>query len=106
MTMDPAIKKRVDYYRGIILLSGHQEFTATFNVPEVADSAICSYFGEWGSYEEDAITKARDCFQLDADNPCHERMLLLILAHVVFGKGKKRGRRKHSGNWDTVKNPD
>ena len=40
MTMDPAIKKRVDYYRGIILLSGHQEFTATFNVPEVADSAI------------------------------------------------------------------
>ena len=102
--MDPVIKKRVDYYRGIVLLSGYQEGTAEpFNVPELADLAIRSYFGEWGSYEEDAITKARDCFQLDADNPCHERMLLLILAHVVFGRGKKRGRPRLSGNWDTVK---
>ena len=45
--MDPVIKKRVDYYRGIVLLSGYQEGTAEpFNVPELADLAIRSYF--WG----------------------------------------------------------
>jgi hypothetical protein len=100
--MDPAIKKRVDFYRGMVLISEFEETRGGgFEVPELADPFVHSLFES--DYEKDAIDKARHCFQLDPGNPLHDGMLLLILAHVVFGRGQKRGRSRHSNNWDTLK---
>jgi hypothetical protein len=60
-------------------------------------------------YGADVLKMACDCFQLrdgfrlDPANPLHQRILLLILAHVVFGVGRKRGRAKDSKNWTDIK---
>ena len=60
-------------------------------------------------YGADVLKMACDCFQLrdgfrlDPANPLHQRILLLILAHVVFGVGRKRGRAKDSKNWTNIK---
>jgi hypothetical protein len=60
-------------------------------------------------YGADVLKTACDCFQLrdgfrlDPANPLHGRILLLILAHVVFGVGGKRGRAKDSKNWTNLK---
>ena len=60
-------------------------------------------------YGADVLKMTCDCFQLrdgfrlDPANPLHQRILLLILAHVVFGVGRKRGRAKDSKNWTDIK---
>jgi hypothetical protein len=45
------------------------------------------------------LFSARDGFRLDTENPLQQRLLLLVLAHVVFGRGGGRGRPKKSENW-------
>ena len=60
-------------------------------------------------YGADVSKMACDCFQLrdgfrlDPANPLHQRILLSILAHVVFGVSRKRGRAKDSKNWTNIK---
>ena len=65
--------------------------------------------GDGNHYEPDVLKTACDCFQLsdgfrlDPENPLQQRLLLLILAHVVFGRGRKRGRARDSKNWTSLK---
>ena len=119
--MDPAIKKRVDLYRSLVLLGPRDECASP-------DGSMLSFYGDHvveegvGSpaalvramlgrdyYGADVLKMACDCFQLrdgfrlDPANPLHQRILLLILAHVVFGVGRKRGRAKDSKNWTDIK---
>jgi hypothetical protein len=76
----------------------------------MADIVASTMLGLAGNpYEPDVLKAACDCFQLrngfrlDPENPLQQRLLLLILAHVVFGKGRKRGRAKNSENWTSSK---
>ena len=111
--MDPAIKKRVDLYRSLVLLGPRGECASP-------DGSMLSFYGnhigeegEGGApaalvramlgrdyYGADVLKLACDCFQLrdgfrlDPANPLHQRILLLILAHVIFGVGRKPGRAK------------
>jgi hypothetical protein len=100
--VDPAIKKRVDFYRSWVLFADWQTvpWRGDRNA-ELAHLIVHEMFE--GNYEPSVIDTARECFHLDLENPCHERMLLFILAHVVFGRGQKRGRRRRSENWDSLK---
>jgi hypothetical protein len=119
--VDPAIKKRVDLYRSLVLLGPRGECAPP-------DGSWLSFYGDHVVEEgvgspaalvramfcrdycgADVLKMACDCFQLrdgfrlDPTNRLHQRILLLILAHVVFGKGRKRGRAKDSKNWTTIK---
>jgi hypothetical protein len=120
--VDPAIKKRVDLYRSPVLLGPRGERASP-------DGSMLSCYGnhvgeegEGGApaalvramlgrdyYGADVLKLACDCFQLrdgfrlDPANPLHQRILLLILAHVIFGVGRKRGRAKDSKNWTELK---
>jgi len=121
--VDPAIKKRVDLYRGLVLLGPPDECASP-------DGSMLSFYGDRVVEEgvgspaalvramfgrdycgADVLKMACDCFQLrdgfrlDPTNRLHQRILLLILAHVVFGKGRKRGRAKDSKNWTTIVSP-
>ena len=119
--MDPAIKKRVDLYRSLVLLGPPDECASpdgsmlSFYGDRVVEEGIGSpaalvraMFGR-DYYGADVLKMACDCFQLrdgfrlDPANRLHQRILLLILAHVVFGKGRKRGRAKDSKNWTDIK---
>jgi hypothetical protein len=119
--VDPAIKKRVDLYRSLVLLGPRDECASP-------DGSMLSFYGDHvveegvgapaalvramlgrDYYGADVLKMACDCFQLrdgfrlDPANPLHQRILLLILAHVVFGAGRKRGRAKDSKNWTDIK---
>jgi hypothetical protein len=119
--VDPAIKKRVDLYRSLVLLGPRDECASP-------DGSMLSFYGDHvveegvgapaalvramlgrDYYGADVLKMACDCFQLrdgfrlDPANPLHQRILLLILAHVVFGVGRKRGRAKDSKNWTDIK---
>jgi hypothetical protein len=119
--MDPAIKKRVEFYRGLFLLGPEDGNTlgpwwnlTTKEASQMADMVAATMFGCGGPgdyyYEPDVLKAACDCFRLqdgfrlDPENPLQQRLLLLILAHVVFGKPRKRGRAKDSKAWTTLKN--
>jgi hypothetical protein len=119
--MDPAIKKRVEFYRGLFLLGPQDGNTlgpwwnlTTKEASQMADMVAATMFGCGGPgdyyYEPDVLKAACDCFRLqdgfrlDPENPLQQRLLLLILAHVVFGKPRKRGRAKDSKAWTTLKN--
>lgn len=119
--MDPAIKKRVDFYRSHFRLGPEDEYSlgpwwngnlTTEQASQMADMVAPTMFncGDGNHYEPDALKTACDCFQprsgfrLNPENPLQQRLLLLILAHVVFGRGRKRGRAKDSKNWNGVKN--
>jgi hypothetical protein len=115
--VNPAIKKRVDFYRSEFLMGPEAEYTLGpwWNLTHeeasqmAADIAVTMFGHNSDLYEPDVLKLACDCFQLrdgfrlDPANPLQERLLLLILAHVVFGKGRKRGRRKKSENWTSSK---
>jgi hypothetical protein len=120
IAVDPAIKKRLDLYRSLVLLGPRDECASP-------DGSMLSFYGDHvveegaGSpaglvrlmfgrdyHGTDVLKMACDCFQLrdgfrlDPTNPLHQRILLLVLAHVVFGVGKRRGRPKDSKNWTDI----
>jgi hypothetical protein len=119
--VDPAIKKRVNLYRSLVLLGPRGEcappdgswlsFYGDHVVEEGVGSPAALVRAMLGRdyYGADVLKMACDCFQLhdgfrlDPANPLHQRILLLILAHVVFGAGRKRGRAKDSKNWTDIK---
>ena len=88
--MDPAIKKRVDFYRSKVLFADWQTvpWRGDRNA-ELAPHIVHEMFE--GDYEPGAMDAAKECFQLDLENPCHERMLLFILAHVVLVGARSAG---------------
>ena len=113
--MEPAIKKRVDFYRSLVLLGPEDEcgpgdlsfWENCFDAAGVVGvgsppDLVRSMLGK-SYYEATVLKTAADCFQLDPAKPLHQRILLLILAHVVFGKGRRRGRVKESKNWTTLR---
>jgi len=83
----------------------------TEQASQTADMVAHAMFncGDGNHYQPDVLKTACDCFRLkdgfrlDPENPLQQRLLLLILAHVVFGKGRKRGRAKDSKNWTILK---
>jgi hypothetical protein len=112
--VDPAIKKRVDFYRSHFLLGPEDEVSlgpwwngnlTTEQASQMADLVAHTMFncGDGNHYEPDVLKTAYDCFRLDPESPLQQRLLLLILAHVVFGRGRKRGRAKDSKNWTSLK---
>jgi hypothetical protein len=118
--LDPAIKKRVDFYRSLFLLGPEDGHTlgpwwnlTTEQASHMADMKTPTIFGCGDGhlyYEQDVLKTACDCFRLkdgfrlDPDNPLQQMLLLLILAHVIFGRGRKRGRANESKNWTNLKN--
>jgi hypothetical protein len=113
--MDPAIKKRVTFYRSLFLFGPEDEHTlgpwwnlTHKEASQMAAMTAATMFG-LGYYEPDALKAACDCFQLrngfrlDPENPLQQRLLLLILAHVVFGRGEGRGRPEKTESWTSSK---
>jgi hypothetical protein len=103
--MDPAIKKRVVFYRSELLM-GHEDgrtlgpwWNLTHEqASQMAANIAPTMFCRPDLYEPHILKLASACFQLhdgfrlDPENPLQARLLLLILAHVVFGRGRNRGR--------------
>jgi hypothetical protein len=115
--MDPAIKKRVEFYRGEFLMGPEAEYTlgpwwnlTHEEASQMAANIAVTMFGHNSDlFEPDVLERARDCFQLrdgfrlDPENPLQQRLLLLVLAHVVFGRGRERGRARDSKYWTSLR---
>jgi hypothetical protein len=119
--MDPAIKKQIEHYRGLLLGGPEDAYSMNLQPKNLTAEEVFriayqlvmpTMFGVAGGgyyyIEPAALEIACDCFRMrdgsrfDLENPLQQRLLLWVLAHVVFGKSRKRGRVKDDSKHWTI----